>query len=101
MIHGAKSLDSVVVLTSTEQQARFLRQQLPNAEVVSINDIKKLSETKKTLVLDNSALLEICCAAIDEIERLERLDSTKVQHMSSFGNFVDFGEADYANNSLD
>jgi hypothetical protein len=71
MIRGAQNTENVVVLAHTHFYASRLQGLIPGAKVVSMHSIESLQGRHSPLVVDNSALWDICQSALSEIERLE------------------------------
>ena len=71
MIRGAQNTENVVVLAHTHSYASQLQKLVPGAKVVSMHSIESLRGRHSPLVVDNSALWDICQSASDEIERME------------------------------
>lgn len=68
MLQGAVHTEKTVVLTHTEAYAAQLRKLTPKTKVISMHGIEDLIGRKSPLVVDNSALMDICESASNAIE---------------------------------
>lgn len=71
MIRGAINTEHVVVLAHTHAYASQLQRLIPGAKVISMHSIELLRGRQDPLVVDNSALCDICYSALAEIGRME------------------------------
>lgn len=71
MIRGAENTEAVTVLAHTQAYATQLQRLIPSAKVISMHGIDDLIGRKSPLVVDNSALWDICESALAEIKQAE------------------------------